>query len=75
MDTHRDQQVLKELITELTNISFMAKLQGIKSMMGTRNASRSLFPNLSRYAMIQQTSQVVRNDMTNQQQYQLDYFQ
>lgn len=71
MDTHRDRQVLKGLITELTNISFVAKLQGIKSRKGTRNASRSLLPNLSRYVIIQQTSQVVRNDMTNQQQYQL----
>ena len=71
MDTHRDRQVLKGLMVELTNTTFVAKLQNIQSRKGARNANKSLFPNLKRYEIIRKTSQTVRNDLTNVQQYKL----
>lgn len=42
LDSHRDWQVLKSLFAELTNISFTARLQGVKSRKGTRNATKSV---------------------------------
>ena len=68
MDTHKDRQVVKGLMVELTNITFVAKLQNIQSRKGTRNASNTLFPNLEYYDGIRKTSQIVRNDLTNVQQ-------
>ena len=47
------------------------KLQNIQSRKGARNANKSLFPNLKRYEIIRKTSQTVRNDLTNVQQYKL----
>ena len=70
MDTHRNRQVVKGLIIELTNISFVTKLQNIQSRKGTRNASNTL-PNPECYDDIRKTSQIVRNDLTNAQQYKL----
>ena len=40
MDSHRDWQVLKALVTKLTNTKFVAKLQGVEK--GVRNATKSL---------------------------------
>ena len=71
MDTHRDRQVLKGLMVELTNISFVAKLQNIQNRMGTRNASNSFLSNLKLYETIRKTSQIVRSNLTNVQQYKL----
>ena len=47
MDSHRDRQVIKALIAELTNVSSVAKLQGIQSRKGTRNATKSLHSHLT----------------------------
>lgn len=71
MDSHRDRQVVKALFAELTSVKFTAKLQGIKSRQGTASAKSSLRPNLEKYSNIRQTSQVVRSDLTNSQQYSL----
>ena len=71
MDSHRDKQVIKGLIAELTNVSFVAKLQGIQSRKGIRNATKSLHSYLTSYANIRATSQIVRNDLTAMQQYKL----
>ena len=71
VDTHRDKQVLKALIAEVSDIAFTAKLQGIQSKSGTRNAKQNVRNNLEKYQVIQTTSQIVRNDMTNRQQRQL----
>ena len=71
LDSHRDRQVLKALFAELTNISFAARLQGIKSRKGTRNAIKSVKAHLLHYTYLRSTSQIVRNDMTTMQQHQL----
>ena len=69
-DTHRDKQVLKALIAEVSKVAFTAKLQGLQSGHGTRNAKQNVHNNLEKYLVIQTTSQIVRN-MTNCQQSQL----
>ena len=70
MDTHRDRQVLKAVMATLTSTPFVAKLQGISSWAGTANAKQSeaVLPIFDR---IKQTSQIVRNDLTHEQQHQL----
>ena len=59
MDSHRDRQVVKALLAELTSINFSAKLQGTHSRQGTSAATRSLRTNL----------QVVRSYMTTSQKH------
>lgn len=59
LDSHRDQQVLKVLTAELTNTNFTAKLQGLKSQKGTRNAANSLSSHLLHYSNIRATSREV----------------
>ena len=68
MDTHRDRQVVKALFAELTSVKFATKLQGIQ---GTHSAKAISRPNLQKYSDIRKTSQIVRSDLTNPQQYQL----
>ena len=71
MDTHRDRQVAKALIAELTSVKFATKLQGIQSRQGTASAKKGLATNLQKYSDIKTTSQVVRNDLSNLQQHRL----
>ncbi len=67
MDTHRDRQVLKALLAELTSVNFTAKLQGLQSRQGTASAKKALRTNLQKYDDIKRTSQIVRSDMTTTQ--------
>ena len=71
LDSHRDRQILKALIAELTNTSFAAKLQGLKSRKGTKSATSSVRSHLKLYTDIRTTSQIVRNDLTISQQQKL----
>ena len=71
MDSHRDRLILKGLMAELTSIRFASKLQGVKSRKGTTSGRNHLFSGLQRYAEIRMTSQMVRSDMTIQQQHRL----
>lgn len=71
MDTHRDRQVAKALIAELTSVRFATKLQGIQSRQGTTSAKNRLVINLQKYSDIKTTSQIVRSDLTNLQQHRL----
>ena len=41
LDSHRDRQVIKALIADLTYTCFAAKLQGVKSRKGTSNTATS----------------------------------
>ena len=70
-DTHRDKQILKALIAEVSNVAFTDKLQGLQSRHRTRNAKQNVHYNLEKYLIIRTTSQIVQNDMTNRQQNQL----
>ena len=63
--------MLKALVAELTNTKIVAKLQGILSRKGVRNATKSLHSNLKLYANLRTTSQTVRSDLTTIQQYKL----
>ena len=60
LDTHRDRQVMKVLIVELTNVRFASTLQ---SRRGTTKAIKSLESRLGYYEEIHTTSQMVRNDL------------
>ena len=71
MDTHSDRQVLKAVMAFLTSTKFAAELQGISSQQGTASARKSVVTALERYDDIKRTSQIVRSDLTNKQQYQL----
>ena len=71
MDTHRDRQVLKSVIASITSVNFTTSLQGISSKQGTRNAKKKVNVDLVRYQDIKRTSQVVRNDLTTEQQHRL----
>ena len=71
MDTPRDRQLLKGIIAHITSVKCAVSIQGIQSRLGTAMALRKLVPNLEEYKSIQMTSQIVRNDLTNLQQYRL----
>ena len=71
MDSHRDKQILKGLMAELTNTSFTSRLQGLHSRKGTANARKQLASGLQQYGDIRRTSQTVRNDLTTVQQHKL----
>ena len=68
IDTPRDKQIVKGLIAEMTSVRFTAKLLGIKSRQGTTVAREALFPKLRRHLDIKKTSQLIRNDLTAQQE-------
>ena len=65
---YRDRRVVKALLAELTNISFASRIQSSK---GTANATKLFKSDLLQYQYIRITSQVVRSDLTNVQQYNL----
>ena len=71
MDSHRDRRVVKALIAEVTSIRFASHVQGIQSRKGTTNATKSFKSDIIHYQHVRMTSQVVRNDLTNVQQYKL----
>lgn len=71
LDTHRDRQVMKALIAELTNVRFASRLQGVQSRRGTTTAKKSLESRLGHYKEIRTTSQMVRSDLTIIQQHRL----
>ena len=52
-------------------MNFTAKLQRIQSRQGTQSAKAALNPSLQKYSDIKKTSQIVRSDLTNKQQFQL----
>ena len=63
--------MLKGIIAHITSISFATRLQGIQSRRGTRAALNKLSPALNQYQNIKISSQMVRNDLTTEQQYRL----
>ena len=71
MDTHRDRQVLKALIAELTSVKFTAEVLGFKSRQGVTSAKSAVSHGLARHLEIKKTSQIVRSDLTTRQQYEL----
>ena len=62
-------QVLKGIIAELTSVRYASKLQALQSRLGTSNAKKKLRPQLEIYKVLCTTSQMVRNDLTTEQQH------
>lgn len=71
LDTKRDRDALKGVVSNITSIRFASKLQQRKSRSGHRNSLSSLEGNLGKFQDLKKTSQVVRNDMTPRQQHEL----
>ena len=71
VDTKRDRDILKALFAQATSASFVAKLQGVSNKCSIINARDELRENINSYRDIISSSQVVRNDMTNDQQLRL----
>ena len=69
MDTPRDKQVLKGVMSIIANISFASRLEGKVSRYSSRTACKMLPLHIDNYKSIKKTSQIVRNDLTNIQQY------
>ena len=69
MDTKRDRDAFKAVISQITSIRFAAKLEGIQSRVGIRNSLQSLKGNLIKFKDIKLTSKTVRNDMKVNQQH------
>ena len=69
LDTPRDKQVLKGVLSILTSISFASHLGGKLSRHSVRTAFKMLPMNLSSYKQIKHTSLMVRNDLTTLQQH------
>ena len=68
MDTKRDQDILRGLLTNLTSIRFASCLEERKSREGCRRAAMKLEGDLLTFDQLKVTSQTVRSDLTNQQQ-------
>ena len=71
LDTPRDRQVMKGIISHITSIKFSTKLQGLKSKQGTMAAKKAFIPKLQKYKSIERKSQLVQSDLTTKQQYKL----
>ena len=71
VDTKRDRDVLKALFAQATSASFVAKLQGVSNKSSIMNATDELRGNINSYRDIISSSQIVRNDMTSEQQHRL----
>ncbi len=71
LDSARDREVLRGIIGTLTSVKLAASLEGRKSRFATRNAVNNLGSRLHDFRGIWMTSQVVRNNLTNQQQHAL----
>ena len=67
-DTERDRQIIKTIIAEISSTKFAAQLQGIQNRTSIARARSFLPHQLYLYEEIMWTSQVVRNDMTVEQQ-------
>ena len=72
MDTKRDRDTAIALLERITSVKFIAgKLLRVKNKKAVQGCRDSLKSNLGRFKEIKETSQVVRNDMTNTNQHKL----
>ena len=71
LDTKRDRDVLRGILTKLTSIRFATKLEGHSSRHSARVCLNQLDTKLEQFSKIIETSQVVRTGLTNRQQYAL----
>ena len=72
MDSKRDRDTVTALMERLTSVNFVAeKLLSVQNKRAVQGCCDSLMANLHRFREIKLTCQVVRNDMTNEQQWRL----
>lgn len=69
MDSKRDRDTVTALMERLTSVKFVAgKLLNVQNKRAVQGCRDSFKENLRTFRDINKTSQVVRNDMTNEQQ-------
>ena len=71
LDTKRDRDILKGIFATSTSVKFTAKLQRVKNRTAIANCRDELGENIEKFRNIEQTSLMVSNNMTNEQQRQL----
>ena len=72
MDTKRDRDTATAIMERITSVKFVTgKLLDVKNKRAVQTCRDMLKPNLNKYEDIKFTSQVVRNDMTSENQYKL----
>ena len=72
MDTKRDRDTATAIMERITSVKFVTgKLLDVKNKRAVQTCRDMLKANLNRYEDIKFTSQVVRNDMTNENQYKI----
>lgn len=72
MDSKRDRDTVTALMERLTSVKFVAgKLLNVQNKRAVQGCRDSFKENLRTFRDINKTSQVVRNDMTNEQQHRL----
>ena len=67
-DTKRDADLIKALFAKATSVKHVAKMQKVQNCSSIRVAEQQLCHKLHEFKNLELTSQVVRNDLTNEQQ-------
>ena len=70
-DSKKDKDILKGLFSQATSSKFVAKLMGIKNKSAISQCKNQIRHKIDVYNSLKMRSRVVRNDMTNAQQYRL----
>jgi hypothetical protein len=68
MDTKDDRDLVKGLFAKATSVKFVAKMLDVQNKSSIRSAKDEVDHKVTEYLNIECTSQVVRDDMTNEQQ-------
>jgi hypothetical protein len=66
--TKKDRDIIKALFTKATNVQFVADLMNIKNKSSIMACRDEFEGNLNQFDELRNTSQIVRNDMTCEQQ-------
>ena len=67
-DTKKDRDMIKALFAKATSVRFVTDLMKIKSKSSIMACQDEFEGNLTKFDELQKTSQIVRNDMTCEQQ-------
>ena len=67
-DTKKDRDLIKGLFARTTSIKQTAKMLNVKNRASIRNAEHQLNYKIQKFECLERESQIVRNDLTNEQQ-------
>lgn len=67
-DTKKDVDLIKGLFASATSVKFVSKMLDVKNRNSIRSAKDEIGFKLSKFEELEKTSQIVRNDLTNEQQ-------